>query len=96
MPEIQRAQAPLLSGNPPRQSPHAATPAAGRESVFSIAAGTGPVMTGNPGDFTICQLTEHLAGLTGTTSKCVFRPRPQLDPNRRERHITEHLRDACQ
>ena len=44
---------------------------------------TGPVNLGNPGEFTILQLAERVLELTGSTSKLIFKPLPQDDPQQR-------------
>lgn len=48
---------------------------------------TGPINIGNPGEFTIRQLAEHVIDLTGSKSKLVFRPLPQDDPKQRQPNI---------
>jgi UDP-glucuronate decarboxylase len=49
---------------------------------------TGPINLGNPGEFTIRQLAEHVIRLTGSRSKIVQRPLPQDDPRQRRPDIT--------
>ena len=49
---------------------------------------TGPVNTGNPGEFTILELAENVIDLVGSTSKIIFEPLPQDDPRRRQPDIT--------
>ncbi|WP_417911466.1 UDP-glucuronic acid decarboxylase family protein [Candidatus Electronema sp. TJ] len=49
---------------------------------------TGPVNTGNPGEFTILQLAETVLELTGSKSELVFKPLPQDDPKQRQPDIT--------
>ncbi len=44
---------------------------------------TGPVNLGNPVEFTIRQLAESVVGLTGSSSKIVYRPLPEDDPRQR-------------
>ena len=44
---------------------------------------TGPVNLGNPVEFTIRQLAESVIGLTGSSSKIVYRPLPEDDPRQR-------------
>ena len=44
---------------------------------------TGPVNLGNPNEFTIRQLAESVIGLTGSSSKIVYRPLPEDDPKQR-------------
>jgi UDP-glucuronate decarboxylase len=48
---------------------------------------TGPVNLGNPGEFTIRQLAERVLDLTGSSSKLVFKPLPQDDPQQRQPDI---------
>lgn len=49
---------------------------------------TGPVNTGNPGEFTIRELAEQVVRLTRSKSKLEFRPLPQDDPVQRQPDIT--------
>lgn len=49
---------------------------------------TGPVNTGNPGEFTMLELAEKIIRLTGSHSRIVFRPLPQDDPRQRRPDIT--------
>lgn len=49
---------------------------------------TGPVNLGNPGEFTIRQLAERVLELTGSSSKLIFRPLPQDDPQQRQPDIS--------
>jgi UDP-glucuronate decarboxylase len=44
---------------------------------------TGPVNTGNPGEFTILELAEKIIGLTGSRSELKFEPLPSDDPVQR-------------
>jgi UDP-glucuronate decarboxylase len=44
---------------------------------------TGPVNLGNPSEFTIRELAESVIGLTGSSSKIVYRPLPEDDPKQR-------------
>jgi UDP-glucuronate decarboxylase len=44
---------------------------------------TGPVNLGNPNEFTIRQLAESVIGLTGSSSRIVYRPLPEDDPKQR-------------
>ncbi len=48
---------------------------------------TGPVNLGNPGEFTILELAEHVIRLTGSRSKIVFKPLPADDPTQRKPDI---------
>ncbi|WP_455212041.1 UDP-glucuronic acid decarboxylase family protein [Kaarinaea lacus] len=48
---------------------------------------TGPVNTGNPGEFTIKELAENVITLTGSKSKLVFKPLPSDDPRQRQPNI---------
>lgn len=49
---------------------------------------TGPINLGNPGEFTISELAEHVIELTGSKSKMVHKPLPQNDPRQRQPDIT--------
>ncbi len=49
---------------------------------------TGPVNTGNPGEFTILELAENVIELTGSKSKIIFEDLPQDDPRQRQPDIT--------
>ena len=48
---------------------------------------TGPVNTGNPGEFTMLQLAENILRLSGSKSKLVFEPLPSDDPKQRQPNI---------
>ncbi|MEN1681170.1 MAG: UDP-glucuronic acid decarboxylase family protein [Planctomycetota bacterium] len=48
----------------------------------------GPVNIGNPGEFTIRQLAEHVVKMTGSRSKFVERPLPADDPMQRQPDIS--------
>ena len=48
----------------------------------------GPVNLGNPGEFTIRELAEHVLKITGGDSKLVRRPLPADDPMQRQPDIT--------
>lgn len=48
----------------------------------------GPMNLGNPGEFTIRELAEHVIRLTGSASKIVSRPLPSDDPRQRQPDIT--------
>ncbi|HEY0634938.1 MAG TPA: NAD-dependent epimerase/dehydratase family protein, partial [Gammaproteobacteria bacterium] len=49
---------------------------------------TGPINTGNPGEFTILELAEKVIELTGSPSKIIKLPLPQDDPRQRRPDIT--------
>lgn len=49
---------------------------------------TGPVNTGNPGEFTVRELAEKVIALTGSRSKIVYKPLPADDPTQRRPDIT--------
>jgi len=49
---------------------------------------TGPVNTGNPGEFTIKELAEKVVDMVGTKSKIVFKPLPFDDPKQRQPDIS--------
>ena len=48
---------------------------------------TGPINLGNPGEFTIKELAEHVIDLTGSSSKMVHLELPQDDPKQRQPDI---------
>src|SRR3546814_7281638 len=48
----------------------------------------GPVNMGNPGEFTMIELTESVLRLTGSSSKLRFMPLPQDDPRQRQPDIS--------
>jgi len=49
---------------------------------------TGPVNTGNPGEFTIRELAEKIVELTGSRSELVYKPLPSDDPIQRQPDIS--------
>lgn len=49
---------------------------------------TGPVNLGNPEEFSMLELAEHVKNLTGSRSPLVFRPLPADDPRQRKPDIT--------
>ncbi len=49
---------------------------------------TGPVNTGNPGEFTIKELAEKIIELTNSGSQLVYKPLPTDDPTQRKPDIT--------
>ncbi len=50
---------------------------------------TGPINTGNPGEFTILELAEKVIALTGSKSELDFQPLPNDDPQQRQPDITK-------
>ncbi|MGO8832332.1 MAG: UDP-glucuronic acid decarboxylase family protein [Roseiarcus sp.] len=50
---------------------------------------TGPVNIGNPDEFTILELAEHIIELTGTRAKISFEPLPSDDPRQRRPDIAK-------
>ena len=48
---------------------------------------TGPINTGNPGEFTIRQLAELVIEMTGSRSQLAFKPLPADDPTQRRPNI---------
>lgn len=48
---------------------------------------TGPINTGNPGEFTILELAQKVIALTGSPSKLIHLPLPQDDPRQRQPDI---------
>lgn len=53
----------------------------------SPAGFTGPVNIGNPGEFTMLDLAQHVISLTKSKSKLIFMPLPQDDPKQRQPNI---------
>lgn len=49
---------------------------------------TGPVNTGNPGEFTIKELAEKVIEMTDSRSELIYEPLPQDDPTQRQPDIT--------
>lgn len=49
---------------------------------------TGPVNTGNPGEFTILELAENVVDLVGAKLEIIFEPLPSDDPRQRQPDIT--------
>ena len=49
---------------------------------------TGPVNIGNPNEFTIKELAEHVLKLTGSKSSLTYLPLPSDDPKRRKPDIS--------
>ncbi|MBN4065371.1 SDR family oxidoreductase, partial [Desulfocapsa sp. AH-315-G09] len=49
---------------------------------------TGPMNTGNPGEFTIKELAEKVIELTGSSSKLDYKPLPSDDPIQRQPDIS--------
>jgi UDP-glucuronate decarboxylase len=49
----------------------------------------GPITLGNPGEFTIKELAEHVIDLTGSKSKMIFLPLPSDDPKQRQPNIAK-------
>ncbi len=49
---------------------------------------TGPVNTGNPGEFTMLELAEKVISMTGSKSKLVFMSLPSDDPKQRKPDIS--------
>lgn len=49
---------------------------------------TGPVNTGNPGEFTILELAENILEITGSKSELAFKALPSDDPQQRQPDIT--------
>jgi UDP-glucuronate decarboxylase len=49
---------------------------------------TGPVNTGNPGEFTIKQLAEKVIEMTGSASRIAYAPLPMDDPTQRQPDIS--------
>jgi len=49
---------------------------------------TGPINIGNPGEFTMLELAQHVLEITGSPSKIEFLPLPSDDPRQRQPDIT--------
>ena len=49
---------------------------------------SGPINTGNPGEFTVLELAEKVLKLTGSKSKLVYKDLPQDDPRQRRPDIS--------
>ncbi|MEG1648997.1 MAG: UDP-glucuronic acid decarboxylase family protein [Rikenellaceae bacterium] len=49
---------------------------------------TGPVNVGNPSEFTILELAQHIIELTNSKSKLIFNPLPSDDPRQRKPDIS--------
>ncbi len=49
---------------------------------------TGPVNTGNPGEFTILELAENVIELVGSKSEIIFKELPEDDPRQRQPDIS--------
>jgi UDP-glucuronate decarboxylase len=52
------------------------------------APSTGPINIGNPGEFTVRQLAEHVIALTGSHSQLTFAPLPSDDPMQRKPDVS--------
>ncbi|MEM9571931.1 MAG: UDP-glucuronic acid decarboxylase family protein [Pseudomonadota bacterium] len=53
----------------------------------------GPINIGNPGEFTIKELAEHVIDLTGSSSKMIHQTLPQDDPKQRQPSIDRAKRE---
>jgi len=49
---------------------------------------TGPMNTGNPGEFTIKELAEKVVNLTNSSSELIYKPLPHDDPTQRKPDIS--------
>jgi len=56
---------------------------------------TGPINLGNPGEFTILELTQKIIELTGSKSELRFDPLPQDDPKQRKPDIGKAKAVLC-
>ena len=56
--------------------------------MMEIEEFTGPVNLGNPAEFTILELAEHVIRLTGSSSKVIHEVLPQDDPLQRRPDIS--------
>ncbi|HEY6125550.1 MAG TPA: UDP-glucuronic acid decarboxylase family protein [Steroidobacteraceae bacterium] len=50
---------------------------------------TGPINTGNPGEFTMLELAQQVIEITNSKSKIIHQPLPQDDPKQRRPDITK-------
>ncbi len=57
--------------------------------MMNQSESVGPINLGNPSEFTILELAEHVLRLTGSQSKLIYKPLPQNDPVRRQPDITK-------
>lgn len=60
----------------------------GMIAMMDQSESIGPVNLGNPHEFSMKQLAEHVIKLTGSLSKLVYNPLPQDDPKQRQPDIT--------
>lgn len=58
------------------------------KAMATDATFTGPVNLGNPGEFTMLELAQQVAALTGSMAGIDFRPLPSDDPKQRKPDIT--------
>ncbi len=49
---------------------------------------TGPINTGNPGEFTILELADAVLDITGSKSELIYQPLPSDDPQQRQPDIS--------
>jgi UDP-glucuronate decarboxylase len=56
--------------------------------MFESGDATGPINLGNPHDFSMLELAEHVLRLTGSKSKIEFAPLPCDDPKQRKPDIS--------
>lgn len=61
------------------------SPARSRPSITNFL---GPINLGNPVEFTIKELAEHVIALTGSQSELVYKPLPADDPMQRKPDIS--------
>jgi len=59
------------------------------KTMATDASFTGPVNLGNPGEFTMLELAQQVAALTGSTAGIDFRPLPSDDPKQRKPDIAQ-------
>jgi UDP-glucuronate decarboxylase len=50
---------------------------------------TGPINTGNPGEFTMLELAQQIIAITNSKSKIIHQPLPQDDPKQRRPDISK-------
>ena len=56
---------------------------------------TGPINIGNPDEYTIQELAEKIIDLTNSSSKIVYKPLPEDDPQQRKPDISYAKRKIC-
>ena len=60
----------------------------GMNRLMEQTSTIGPVNVGNPGEFSMLELAQHVLELTGSKSQIIFKPMPSDDPKQRQPDIT--------